>query len=172
MFLNAVKLFFAKRILKIQHLSNKTSTNLAKNRSIGVLMNLDEVANIEGVLDKIKSEFPSDYQIDVLVFKNSVSKKEVLLFKTFSFHDFNIFASSKTAHVTQFIAQDFHVLINYFKKPAVPLLLVAHQSKARTKVGFFDEIQSDNVLMINTDLKEVDLFVTTLKKYLTVTKII
>ena len=172
MFSNAIKLFFAKRILRNRQLSNKTATDYVRKQVIGVLLNANEVTNINGVLEKIKSEFSSNYKVEFLVYKSEETKTDCSGFYTFSMKDFNVFAGIKSEVVQQFASQEFDFLVNFFKEPELPLLLAANQSKAYNKVGFFNEFELDNVVMIHTEIKDTALFFSTLHKYLILTKLI
>jgi hypothetical protein len=172
MFLNAIKLFFAKRILRNRQSSNTSSPQGSKNNRIGILINASEVESVEQVILYLKLIFPTSYHVEVLVYtenKQQVFEDHV---QSFSLKDLDLFAGFKSNHLQDFANKDFDFLINYYKNPAAPLVLVSHQSKAKMQVGFQADLPLEMILMIDTNPALPEVFFKTLHQYLTLTKLI
>jgi hypothetical protein len=171
MFLNAIKLFFAKRILRNRQSFKVLNYDSSKNKRLGILISAKEVTSVEQVILYLKLTFP-DFSVETLVFsedKFDAFEDEV---KSFSMKDFNLFAEFNSVEVKEFANQDFDVLINYYKSSCLPLALVSHRSKAKTQVGFLNEFENSMILTIDSQPDLPEVFFKTLHQYLTITKLI
>ena len=172
MFLNAIKLFFAKRILR-NHQSFKTlNPQGSKNKCIGMVINASEVESVEQVVLYLKLIFPTSYQFEVLVFNEQNIQIVEDNLQNFTMKDFNLFAGFKSNHLIEFTNKEFDFLINYYKNPSASVLLVSHQSKAKLQVGFQADLPLEMILMIDTNPSMPEIFFKTLHQYLTLTKLI
>ena len=171
MFLNVIKRFFAKRILRNQQTLKVSSIAYPKTKTIGILINVDEVESIEPIILQLKLNF-TNFHFDILVYTENKSMLEGPKLSTFSFKNLNLFAQFNSVELKEFVNKDFDILINYYKNTSLPLALVAHQSKAKTQVGFANELNNKMVLTIDTDLSKPQEFFRTLHQYLTLTQLI
>lgn len=172
MFLNAIKLFFAKRLLRNRQHSYLSNAQLSKSFTLGIVFNENESVEIDVVVQTLKSTFPSNYQIDVLVYANDNYAHPNREFKVFTMQDLNLFGRFKSSVANDFRNKKFDLLIHYYKKTEVPLQLVSKQSKALNQVGFYTESANDMILLVDTQINQPTIFFKTLHQYLILTKLI
>lgn len=171
MFLNAIKLFFAKRILRNRQSSKVLNLNFAKNKRLGILICESEVESVEQVILYLKLIF-SDYSIDTLVYSEVKIDDYEDDVKTFSMKDLNFLAEFKSVEVQEFVNKDFDILINYYKNTSLPLALVSYRSKANLQVGFSNGLENDMIITIDSQPEIPEVFFKTLHQYLKITKLI
>ena len=166
MFLNHLKNFFTKKIVK-KSLSNvKLTAANDKIQTVGIVFDETYFHEREALVrELISNGIPQD-KIRVLVFKNTTRKNEKFDYPVFSNRDLSWAATFSKSDVKDFIAQRFDLLINYYDTEKSALLLVSNLSKANFKVGFASIDKKLNHFMINTNAENYKVFVEELFKYL------
>ncbi|GIJ95619.1 hypothetical protein CAPN001_01880 [Capnocytophaga stomatis] len=69
-------------------------------------------------------------------------------------------------HADRLSEQEYDILINYFKSPKLPLLLLSSSIKAKLRIGFEGIESIYNDVIINCKLEEESTFTTEVKKVL------
>ena len=166
MFLNYIKNFFAKKMVKKSLENVKPEVANESIKSVGILFDDryfdNESALVKALVDKgIHKE-----QIKVLVFKAKIKKNEQFDYPVFSHQDLSWTATFDKSEVKDFIAQKFDLLINYYDDEKSGLLIVSNLSKAKFKVGFSAVDKKLNHFMIDTHAENYNIFVEELFKYL------
>lgn len=166
MFLNYLKNFFTKRIVK-NILSNvKPSASTSPIKTVGIVFDESYFYEREALVGELVSNGILEKDIQVLVFKDRIKKNEVFDYPTFSNKDLSWYATLDKPQVKNFTAQNFDLLINYYDTEKTALLLLTHHSKASFKVGFSSIDKRLNHLMINTNAENYKVFMDELFKYL------
>lgn len=166
MFLNYLKNFFTKRIVKkslsnVKHVSSNNSI-----KTVGIVFDESYFYEREALVQELIQKGIQEKDIKVLVFKDKIKKNEIFDYPVFSPKDLSWTATFDKPEVIDFITQEFDLLINYYDLEKVPLLLVSHQSKADFKVGFSSIDKRLNHFMIKTNAENYRVFIDELFKYL------
>jgi len=166
MFLNYLKNFFTKKIVK-KSISNVENDNFNdKVKSVGILFDESYFYEREALVQDLVNNGIQESAIKILVFKDKIKKKEHFDYPTFSHKDLSWTATFDKSEVKDFMAQRFDILINYYDVEKSALMLVSNESKASFKVGFSSVDKKLNHLMINTNAENYKVFVEELFKYL------
>jgi hypothetical protein len=166
MFLNHLKNFFTKKIVK-KTISNVEIKSLNdKIKSVGILFDESYFNEREALVQEFIANGILAEDIRILVFKDTIKKKEYFDYPTFSHKDLSWTATFEKSEVKDFMAQKFDLLINYYDVEKSALLLVSNGSKANFKVGFSSVDKKLNHFMINTNAENYKVFVEELFKYL------
>lgn len=166
MFLNYIKNFFTKKIVK-KSLSNvKPEAANEKIQTVGIVFDETYFYEREALVAELVKNGIQQDNVKVLVFKNKIKKNEQFDYPVFSHKDLSWAATFDKSEVKDFIAQKFDLLINYYDTEKSPLLLVSNLSKAKFKVGFSSVDKKLNHFMIETNAENYQVFVDELFKYL------
>lgn len=166
MFLNYLKNFFTKKIVKNTLSNVGHSASINRIKTVGIVFDETYFHEREALVQELVSNGISPNAIQVLVFKDKIKKNEVFDYPTFSHKDLSWTATFDKSEVKDFIAQKFDLLINYYDTEKSALLLVSNQSKASFKVGFSSIDNKLNHFMINTNAENYKVFIEELFKYL------
>ncbi len=166
MFLNFWKNLFTQNIVK-KSLSNVAPpTNNGKIEEVGILIDDTAFSQMENLVAALVQKGIEQKNIRVLVYKNSIGKKEFFDFPVFTDSDLSWTATFSKSEVKSFISKNFDLLINYYDSPKPALLVVSNQSKAIFKAGFANAEKIINHFMVDTPLENYTIFVDELFKYL------
>ena len=166
MFLNQLKDFIAKKIVK-KELSNAGLTvSESPVKTIGILFDETYFHEKKALVAELVAAGISAENISILVFKDKVKKNDDTGYPVFSHKDIKWTAKIDNLEVNQFIAKDFDLLINYYYIEKAALLLVSHLSKAKFKAGFASVDKRLNHFMIDTNAENYKVFSDELLKYL------
>lgn len=166
MFLNYLKEFITKRLVK-KKLSNipfVKSDN--KIKTIGIILDETYFNEREALIKDLVERGIEVDNIEILVFKKKISKKEVCNFPVFTNKDLKWNVSLEKKELSVFIEKPFDLLINYFDVEKTALLWVSYNSKAKFKVGFSSIDKRLNHFSINTTAENHLIFINELFKYL------
>ncbi|MEI7508975.1 MAG: hypothetical protein WCJ62_05870 [Flavobacterium sp.] len=166
MFLNKIKDFWTKKIVK-KKLSNVKllkSDNLIEK--VGIVFDESYFYEREALLDELVLQGISINNIEILVFKNKIKKKEIFEYSVFSYKNLTWSASIESQQFKEFIAKDFDLLISYYDIEKTPLLITSQLSKASFKVGFASVDKRLHHFMIDTHAENYKVFMEELFKYL------
>lgn len=166
MFLNYLKDFSTKKIVK-KRLSNvKHLTSEGKIKTVGIIFDESYFKEREALVQELIQNGIAENAVKVLVFKDNIKKNESFDYPTFSYKDLSWHGTVDKKEVEDFIAEPFDLLINYYDTEKVALLLVSNLSKAIFKVGFASIDKRLNHFMINTNAENYKVFAEEMFKYL------
>lgn len=165
MFLKGLKRKSAEKA--ITKLLNSSRTVIDKKiRSIGVLVDASIFPDFPFLKDLAGVFNIKESEIEVLYYHADKRMATQINGNTFSDADLGFGGKFKGEAVNDFVSRPFDALINYYDQDELLLNLVALQSKAEFKIGFAGEHRQINDFSVVTSPKEINLFVTELKKYL------
>jgi hypothetical protein len=166
MFLNYIKDFFLKRILKNNLHNVKSSASAVSIQTIGLLIDESYFFEKENLVKELISNGILESNIKIIVYRDKLRKNEVYAQPTFSSKHLNWKAEITNPVVTDFSTEKFDLLISYYDIEKAILLTITHNSKAQFKVGFSSIDKRLNHLMINTNAENYKVFVHELFRYL------
>ncbi len=166
MFLNYLKNFFTKKIVKDTLLNVKHVESDGNIKTVGIIFDESYFYEKEALVQELVKNGILESNIKILVFKDKIKKNELFDYPTFSHKDLSWTATFDKSEVKDFIAQKFDLLINYYDTEKSALLLVSNQSKASFKVGFSSIDKKLNHFMIDTNAENYQIFIEELFKYL------
>lgn len=166
MFLNYIKDYFLKRILKNSLQNVKTNPSLLPIQTVGLLVDESYFLEKEALVKELIANGISEKNIKIIVYKDKLKKNEVYSQPTFSIKHLSWKAETIDSVVNDFIHQKFDLLISYYDVEKAILLHITHNSKALFKVGFSSIDKRLNHLMINTGAENHKVFVHELFRYL------
>ncbi len=166
MFLNYLKNFFTKKIVKDTLLNVKHIESDSNIKTVGIIFDESYFYEKEALVQELVKNGIFERNIKILVFKDKIKKNELFDYPTFSHKDLSWTATFDKSEVKDLIAQKFDLLINYYDTEKSALLLVSNQSKASFKVGFSSIDKKLNHFMIDTNAENYQIFIEELFKYL------
>jgi hypothetical protein len=137
-----------------------------KIETVGVLIDESYFTEKKLLVQSLLENHFKIQNIKILLFKNVVKKTEQSEFPVFSYKDLRWNGTFEKLEITDFIAQKFDLLINYYDTEKMPLSSVSAQSNAIFKVGFSSVDKRLNHFMINTPAENYEIFIAELFKYL------
>ena len=166
MFLNKIKDFWTKKIVK-KKLSNVRLINSDSSiRKVGIVFDESYFYEREKLLNELILQGIKSENIQILVFKNKIKKNETFDYPVFSFKNLKWTASIDAHQFKDFVNSDVDLLISYYDIEKAPLLLTTHLSKASFKVGFTSIDKRLHHFMIDTNAENYKVFMEELFKYL------
>jgi hypothetical protein len=166
MFLNYLKDFSTKKIVKNSLSNVKHSASDKVIRTVGIIFDESYFYEKEALVNELIKNGIAENDIKVLVFKDKIKKNDVFDYPVFSHKHLSWHGTVDKKEVREFIAEPFDLLINYYDTEKAALLLVSHLSKASFKVGFASIDKRLNHFMINTNAENYKVFMEELFKYL------
>ena len=161
-----MKDFILKKTLKKNLKNLENSFTIGTVKSVGLLIDstcfVETEELIQGLIDNgIKLE-----NITTIIYseniKNSINSK----FTSFSSSQLSWNGRITGLEVSDFITQNFDLLINYYDIENAILLNITHNSNAHFKVGFSNIDNRFNHFMITTTIENHVIFIKELFKYL------
>ena len=166
MFLNYLKDFFLKRLLKNSLHNVKSSTLTTSIKTVGVLIDESYFFEKEALVQELIANGILERNIKVIVYRDKLKKNETFSQPTFGIKQLNWKAEIENPIIKDFINEEFDLLISYYDVEKVILLTITHNSEAQFKVGFSSIDKRLNHLMINTNAENYKVFVHELFRYL------
>ena len=165
MFLNFIKDFFLKRILK-NNLHNVMISSASSIKTVGLLIDESYFFEKDALVKELKANGILEDDVKLIVYKDKLRKNEVYSLPTFSIKHLDWKAEITYPAINDFINEKFDLLISYYDVEKAILLKITHNSKAQFKVGFSSVDKRLNHLMINTNAENYKVFVHELFRYL------
>ncbi|MCA0350033.1 MAG: hypothetical protein R2805_07050 [Flavobacterium sp.] len=166
MFLNHIKEFLFKKIVKKNITNVKNTPNDLLIKTVGIIFDENYFYEKEGLLNELKKNGIVENNCSILVFKNNSKKNETFSYPIFTYNDIGWSGSILKKEVQHFISQPFDLLISYYDTEKAALLSITNQSKANFKVGFSTIDKRLNHFMITTNAENYKVFIDELFKYL------
>ena len=166
MFLNYIKDFFAKKLLK-SRLHNVKSSNLTNSiQTVGLLIDESNFSKKKALIKELVANGISEENLKIIVFSEKFKKNKVYAIPTFGSGQLNWNFKITDPAVNDFINEKFDLLISYYDAEKAILLLITRNSKAQFKVGFSSIDKRLNHLMIDTTVEKYKIFTYELSRYL------
>ncbi|MFI0490545.1 DUF6913 domain-containing protein [Flavobacterium sp.] len=166
MFLNYIKDFFLKRILKNSLHNVKSSALGTPIQTVGLLVDESYFFEKDNLVKELIANGILEKNIKIIAYRDTLKKNETYSHPTFGMKDLNWKAEITNSEVNDFINQKFDLLISYYDVEKAILLNITHNSKAQFKVGFSLIDKRLNHLMINTNAENYKVFAHELFRYL------
>jgi hypothetical protein len=166
MFLNYIKDFSVKRILKNSLQNSRSNPDSSTIKTVGLVVDESYFLETNTLLKSLLSQGILESNIEVLIYNDKFKKNKRQSFPACSASNLRWNATVDSNIVNNFIAQEFDLLISYYDVEKAVLLLVTHQSKAKFKVGFTAIDKRLNDLMINTNAENHIVFTHEIFRYL------
>ena len=165
MFLNFIKDFFLKRILK-NNLHNVMISSASSIKTVGLLIDESYFFEKDALVKELKANGILEDDVKLIVYNDKLRKNEIYSLPTFSIKHIDWKAEITYPAINDFINEKFDLLISYYDVEKAILLKITHNSKAQFKVGFSSVDKRLNHLMINTNAENYKVFVHELFRYL------
>ena len=166
MFLNYFKNLFLKYTLRNKWQEVSTLANTSAIRSVGLVIDETSFFEKENLIKELISNGFSANSMSILVYRDTIDKKETYLHYTFNSSILDWNANISDAVVTNFIQTDFDLLVSYYDIEKAILVLITNNSKAKFKVGFSSVDKRMFHLMIASQVEKQEEFTSELFKYL------
>ncbi len=166
MFLNYLKGFSVKKILKNSLLNVKSSSFSGNVKTVGLVIDESHFANSQLLVEEFVANGIAKENIGLLLYKSKSNVDFASVVTKLNSSHLNWKGQIKNQSVNDFIATDFDLLVNYYDVEKAILLVVTNESKAKFKVGFSTIDKRLNNLMINTNQENYTVFVQELFRYL------
>ena len=166
MFLNYIKEFITKKIIKnnLSNVNHSTSDVLIKK--VGIIFDETYFYEKSDLIRELTNNGIKKEDCTILVFKNKLKKHTVYNYPLFTYKNLDWSGSINKKEVQNFINQPFDLLINYYDTEKAALLAVSSQSKSNFKVGFSTVDKRLNHFTITTNAENYKVFIEELFKYL------
>lgn len=139
-----------------------------KIESIGVIIDGAEFSDAEvfkNFFHDLGVQLP---KIKIVVFVEDEKKTERLWGNYFSKKDFGWNGTVKHVELKMFLDTEFDALVGFYKNDALELKLATALSKANFKIGLSGVDDNLFDFIMDLEVKDLDVFKTELKKYLTI----
>ncbi|WP_452221030.1 DUF6913 domain-containing protein [Lacinutrix salivirga] len=123
----------------------------------------EDVKKHEALLVKFSKQFNTLNSVALDLRKKPQKELEV---QTFNAKSIGWKGKVKSNTLSDFLKQDYDVLINFYTNNIVPLHVVNAKTKALIKVGLFQTEHDLNDLIIDTAIEKPDVFLAEMLKYL------
>ncbi len=136
--------------------------------SIACIVDMDSYGNAE-IFNELRKDFSlQPNAIQIIGYKRGVDKHTLFSIPFFTDRDLGWNGGIENGDVSEFLAREYDVLINYFKEDRLLPKLMSAKTNARIRVGFPEVDAKINDLIFNTDFNDFSTFKEELKKYLKV----
>ncbi|HTG66930.1 MAG TPA: hypothetical protein VL859_11215 [Flavobacterium sp.] len=166
MFLNYLKEFWVKKILKNSLLDVKSSSFLGNVKTVGLIVDETYFKETKALVEELKLNGIAEENIELLLYKNRVNSGFSSSVTRLKPRHLSWKGQIKNEAVRQFLAKDFDLLVSYYDVDKAVLLVATHESKAKFKVGFSAIDKRLNDLMINANSDNYKVFIQELFRYL------
>ncbi|WP_418638986.1 DUF6913 domain-containing protein [Winogradskyella sp.] len=148
----------------------KPTVNNNKIKTIAVLLNASEFHEFEVFRVYFKELGLTSPKHKIVAFTMDDKLEYNQWNAHFSPKDFGWKGKIKNIDLEDFINEPFDMLLCFYKNPVLQLNLITAASKANLKVGISNEDERLYDLIIDVELKDINIFKQELKKYLNIFK--
>ncbi|WP_299782555.1 hypothetical protein [uncultured Formosa sp.] len=152
-------------------LVNRKVSNTSKTiESLGVILNIDEVSNIEAIksISKLLNIRPNSFKI--ITYSEADQGIEASEFPCYSPKDIGWSGKIKNVELEMFLNTKFDALISYYFTDNLDLKVLTAAANVDFKIGVLQEEQRLNDLIINVNPEAIEVFKKELLKYLSILK--
>ncbi len=136
--------------------------------SIGCIVDVDRFQKAEAFYELIDDFSLRPNAIKIIGYKRQYDKNSPYAIQMFSDKDLGWKGDIENGYVLEFLGREYDMLINYYEEDNLMMKLLSVKTDARIKVGLGPLDPKINDLILNTPLKDFELFKKELKKYLKV----
>ncbi len=150
--------------------SKNTAISANKIESVGVIIDANEFSDAEvfkNFFHDLGIQLP---KIQIIVFVEDDKKTERLWGNYFSKKDFGWGGKIKHPELQTFLNTEFDALLGFYKNDTLELKMVTAGSKANFKIGLSGVDDRLFDFIMDVGIKDLEVFKTELKKYLTILK--
>jgi len=166
MFLNFIKDFSLKKIIKNSLPNYKPTASPDKIATVGLLIDETYFTNKEALIEELTANGINRNAIETLSFLERIKKGQLPNCCHYTRKDISVNGNFEKGDVADFINKPFDMLISYYDVEKPPLTLATIKSKAKFKVGFGGTDKRLNNFMIASQAEKYKEFVAELFKYL------
>ncbi len=134
--------------------------------SIGCLVDLDSFDNANLFYEFVEEFSLRPNSVKIIGYKSYYDKNSPYATPVFSDKDLGWNGNVENSYALEFLSREYDLLVNYYNKENLLLQLMTIKTRARVKVGFVEIDQAYNDLILNTPMKDFNVFKKELKKYL------
>lgn len=136
--------------------------------SIACLVDLDVFENAN-----LFYEFVDDFglrpnAVKIIGYKSYYDKNSPYSTPVFSDKDLGWNGNIENSYVLEFLSREYDMLVNYYTEENLLMQIMSVKTKARVRVGFKEIDSKYNDLILDTPIKDFNVFKQELKKYLRV----
>ncbi|MES2239269.1 MAG: hypothetical protein V4497_03310 [Bacteroidota bacterium] len=166
MFLNYLKEFLVKKILKNSLLNVKTSSFSGNVKTVGLVVDEGYFSETKALVKELVANGITEENIELLLYKSKSNVSFASSVTKLKPSHLSWKGQIKNESVNAFLAKDFDLLLSYYDVDKAILLVVTQESKAKFKVGFSTIDKRLNNLMIKTNSDNYKIFIQELFRYL------
>jgi hypothetical protein len=166
MFFQRLKDISLKKIVKRKWAEIKQLTSSDLVKKVGIILDETCFQEKDALIRELVKKGIRPENIEILVFRDHISKKETFDYPVFSYRDFKWTGSFDSDVIQRFISQYYDLLINYYPSDKGILQFISQSSRSGFKAGFASVDKKLNDLMIATDTENHSQFTEELFKYL------
>jgi len=133
---------------------------------VGCIVDLDKFTNPEVFNKLIKDLDLPPNGVQIIGYKKDESAHSPFGIQFCTDKDLGWNGAIENGFVSEFVAREYDILINYYTDDKLVLNLLTARTNARIRVGFPSVDSKFNDIIIKTSINEFDVFKTELKKYL------
>ena len=172
MILKGLKRNALKRIIEVQ-LANRNVQQVARIKSIVILIESESFDLVSHFKNFSKEIGVNSENFHILEYQENNKESGSLHSKVwYTDKAFTYKGALLDQDLNKIIDHSYDLLINFYQTDLLELNYIASLSKAKFKVGFPEVDARINDLSIATSMKEVDVFIEELKKYLKILELI
>lgn len=147
----------------------KPVSNRKRNvSSIGCIVDIDKFPDPSS-FDKLIKDFNLQPNgVKIIGYQKDEAVHSPFGVQFFTDKDLGWNGTIENGFVSEFVDKEYDVLINYYTEDKLVLKLLSARTRARIKVGFPSVDAKLNDLILQTSIKDFDVFKAELKKYLKV----
>ncbi len=134
--------------------------------SIGCLVDLDNFDNANLFYEFVEEFSLRPNSVKIIGYKSYYDKNSPYATPVFSDKDLGWNGNVENSYALEFLSREYDLLVNYYNEENLLLQLMTIKTRARVKVGFVEIDQAYNDLILNTPMKDFNVFKKELKKYL------
>lgn len=166
MFLNYLKEFLVKKILKNSLLNVKIGSFFSTIKTVGLIVDESYFNHTQLLIKELVASGIAEENIELLLYKSKLNVNFASSVTKLETSHLNWKAQIKNEAVNAFLAKDFDLLVSYYDVDKAVLLVATHESRAKFKVGFSTIDKRLNNFMINVNPENYKVFVQELFRYL------
>jgi hypothetical protein len=135
---------------------------------VGVIVDLDNFNRAEDFYKMVELFNLRPNAVKIIGYRAFYDKNSPYSTPVFSDKDLGWKGAIENSYALEFLTKEYDLLLNYYMQDNLILKLMTVKTKARIKVGFAEVDTSLNDLILQTSMKDIDMFYSELKKYLSV----
>ncbi|RAJ17113.1 DUF6913 domain-containing protein [Olleya aquimaris] len=144
------------------------ATNNDAIKSVGVLVDSNEFSDLEWINSLINEIKVNQNNLKILSLFNNKKEETSVFNNTFSEKELGWKGQFKSQTVKDFLSTKFDLLINFYETNTLALQVVSATANAQLKVGINNANLEINDLIIETKIKDKEIFKSELIKYLNI----